>query len=312
MARSGSYAAASVLGSALYDPAAAATKATDALLAMTALDTTNLRVTFTAPASGSVYARLLLTHKGSGTLPATLLGILDGATVKARGAPRITVRAAGVTTLFQHEGVFLVTGLTPGQSYTWDAAYGVEVAVASTAFGWGGPNNNTANDAYGAASFEVWDAPDLLAGAFYDPAAAVAKSCAAAIAMTALDTTNLRLTFQAPASGRVLAQLRCIDSGSAASSPCSYLLGVLDGATVKLRAMPLGYLTQPGTLAVSDHCVRELLGVVAGLTPGQSYTWDAAYGVEFPTAGSAIRYGGPDDATTDNAYGGFAFMIWAA
>lgn len=38
------------LGSKLYDPVAAVTKATTGSLAMTALDTTNLRIALTAPA----------------------------------------------------------------------------------------------------------------------------------------------------------------------------------------------------------------------------------------------------------------------
>ena len=39
---------------------------------------------------------------------------------------------------------------------TWDAAYGVETAVAATGLKYGGPNNATANDAFGALIFEVW------------------------------------------------------------------------------------------------------------------------------------------------------------
>jgi len=35
----------------------------------------------------------------------------------------------------------------------------------------------------------------LLAGVAYDPAAAVTKATSAALAMTAFDTTNLRVTF---------------------------------------------------------------------------------------------------------------------
>jgi hypothetical protein len=38
----------------------------------------------------------------------------------------------------------------------------------------------------------------LLAGVAYDPAAAVTKATSAALAMTAFDTTNLRVTFTGP------------------------------------------------------------------------------------------------------------------
>jgi hypothetical protein len=67
-----------LLASASYDPAAAVSKATTALLAMTALDTTNLRVTFVAPPNGSVMVRLKGLTTGAVTYPRILLGVLDG------------------------------------------------------------------------------------------------------------------------------------------------------------------------------------------------------------------------------------------
>jgi hypothetical protein len=48
----------------------------------------------------------------------------------------------------------------------------------------------------------------LLAGVAADPAAAVTKATSAAPAMTAFDTTNLRVTFTAPANGKVLVRIR--------------------------------------------------------------------------------------------------------
>jgi hypothetical protein len=48
----------------------------------------------------------------------------------------------------------------------------------------------------------------LPAGVAYDPAAAVTKATSAALAMTAFDTTNLRVTFTAPANGKVLVRIR--------------------------------------------------------------------------------------------------------
>lgn len=47
-----------LLGAVLYDPAAAVSKVTTSLLAMTALDTTNLRVAVTVPAHGRLFFRL--------------------------------------------------------------------------------------------------------------------------------------------------------------------------------------------------------------------------------------------------------------
>lgn len=149
----------SLLAGTCYDPAVAVTKATTAAQALTAIDTTNLRLTFTAPGSGKVLVRLQGTLHGATTFPQILLGVLDGATVKGRTAPiGAPMGTALATTFMSVESTFVVTGLTPGTSYTWDAAYGVETVVASTGLKYGGPNNTTANDAFGGFVFEIWTA----------------------------------------------------------------------------------------------------------------------------------------------------------
>jgi len=152
----------SLLAGKAYDPAAAVSKATIAALAMTALDTANLRLAFVAPLNGSVLVRLAgTTHGGSATPfnPSVLLGVLEGTTVRGRvsanGYPQAAVGAA--TTYVSVEGLFLVTGLTAGTTYTWDAAYGVEVGVAASGLKYGGPNDATAGSAFGAFVFEIWD-----------------------------------------------------------------------------------------------------------------------------------------------------------
>ncbi len=148
----------SLLGAKLYDPAAAVSKATTAALAMTALDTTNLRINFTVPANGAVLVRLQGTLHGATTFPQILLGVLEGSTVKGRVAPAgLPNGNLAATTFLTVEGVFVVPGLTPAASLTWDAAYGVETLVASTGLKYGGPNNTTANDAFGAFLFEIWE-----------------------------------------------------------------------------------------------------------------------------------------------------------
>ena len=147
------------LGAINYDPATAVSKATTAALAMTALDTSNLRLTFTVPTSGRVLVRLRGVLHGATTFPQILLGVLEGATVRGRAAPvgGLTGTAAA-TTFLPVEAVFCVTGLTPAASLTWDAAYGVETLIASTGLKYGGPNNATANDAFGGFVFEIWEA----------------------------------------------------------------------------------------------------------------------------------------------------------
>lgn len=296
------------LGSVLYDPATAATASTATAIAMTAFDTTNARITFTAPANGIVLVKIRAAHKGASTMPSVMLGVLDGATVRGRLAPLIIPRPPSTAHLRVFESVFLVTGLTPGVSYTLDAAYGVETVIAATQFGWGGPNNTTASDAYGALSFEVWETANLLAGVNYDPAVAATKATSALLAMTALDTTNLRHVFTVPASGRVLVRLAGIVTGGT-TTPALHL-GVLEGATVKMR-QAAWVAFGPSAPAVTDYYGVEACAVVGGLTPGASLTWDAAYAVETIAATSALRYGGPNTAAVD-AFGGFVFEIWEA
>lgn len=147
------------LGAVAYDPAGAVSKSTATLLAMTAFDTTNARITFNAPQSGRVLIRIRCVIHGATTFPQILLGVLDGATVKGRVAPIGSLPGTALaTTLLAVEGLFTVGGLTPSSSYTYDAAYGVETVVASTNIKYGGPDDTTANNAFGALVFEVWDA----------------------------------------------------------------------------------------------------------------------------------------------------------
>ena len=147
-----------LLTSALYDPSVAVSKATTAALAMTALDTTNLRLAFTVPSSGRVLVRLQGTLHGATTFPQILLGVLEGSTVRGRVSPAGLVNGnLAATTFLTVEAAFPVSGLTPAANLTWDAAYGVETLVASTGLKYGGPNNTTANDAFGAFVFEIWN-----------------------------------------------------------------------------------------------------------------------------------------------------------
>lgn len=150
-----------LLGAALYDPTggAAVTKATTSLLAMTALDTTNLRIAFTVPAHGIVHVKLAGVHHGSTTTAQVLLGVLEGSTLRGRMAasPNL-LQTAIATTQIKLEAEYTITGLTPGAAVNWDAAYGVEiVSSAGGAIKYGGPNDTTTNNAMGGFRFEVWD-----------------------------------------------------------------------------------------------------------------------------------------------------------
>lgn len=148
-----------LLAGVAYDPAVAVTKATTAAQALTAIDTTNLRLNFTVPSTGNVIVRLNGTLHGATTFPQILLGVLEGSTIRGRMAPIGGLPGTALaTTLLSVEALFPVVGLTPGAALTWDAAYGVETLVASTGLKYGGPNDTTANNAFGAFIFEIWAA----------------------------------------------------------------------------------------------------------------------------------------------------------
>jgi len=303
----------SLLAGVNYDPGSAASVSTASAIAMTAIDTTNLRLTFTAPSNGTVMVRMRCCDHGAGSSPMILLGVLDGSTVKGRISPwSSTPGGASGTERQVHDAQFLVTGLTPGNSYTWDAAYAVQVVVASTNIKYGGPNDASNNNAYGAFHFSIWETQNLLAGMLYDPAtdAEIDLGTGTLSAMAAIDSTNLRLSFTAPSSGRVLVRMHVASTGATGTRPVT-LLGVLDGATVKGR-MGSGCSKQRGTGLASDHYILNAGFHVSGLTPGNSYTWDAAYGQENVLAGFFMAYGGADDAAGNDAWGGFAYEIWSA
>ena len=146
-----------LLAGILYDPAVAVTRNTTAAIAMTALDTVNLRIAFTVPANGTVLVHLCGTLHGATTFPQILLGVMEGATVRGRVAPQVVIGGgAAATTFAAVEALFVVPGLTPGAALTWDAAYAVETLVAGTGLKYGGPNNVTGNDAFGAFAYEIW------------------------------------------------------------------------------------------------------------------------------------------------------------
>lgn len=291
-----------------YDPGTAVAKSTASLLAMTAFDTTNLRLSFVVPANGCVLVRLRCQAMDQNQSPSILLGILEGSTVKARQRPVGALSGAAVsTTRIPQEALFVVSGLTPGANLTWDAAYAVQVVLSSTNIRYGGPNNTTTNDAYGGFVFEIYEAPNILSAINYDPGTAVSKATSSLLALTALDTTNLRAVFTVPDSGKVLVRLRGSTVGS--SSYAQILLGVLESSTVKGRGVCAGGLaTAVGT---TMPITVEAEFIVDGLTPGASLTWDAAYGVEVVVASTNLKYGGPDNNSGNNAWGAFLFEIWA-
>ena len=146
-----------------------------------------------------------------------------------------------------------------------------------------------------------------LASALYDPAVAVSKATTTAIAMTVLDIVNLRLTFTVPSTGKVLVRLAGTLHGATTFPQC--LFGVMNGATIIARVPPV---LGGGNNAATTLMRAEATFVVGGLTPDAVLTWDAAYGVETVVAATGLKYGGPNTATANNAFGAYQFEIWRA
>lgn len=146
-----------LLAGTLYDPAVAVNKVTTALLAMTALDTANLRHSVTVPPSGRIMWEIEGTLHGAATLPQIMLGVMEGANVRGRAAPMVGVSNPATTSLVKVAARGIITGLTPGATIVLDAAYGVETLLAATGLKYGGPNNATANDNFGGLFFALFD-----------------------------------------------------------------------------------------------------------------------------------------------------------
>lgn len=147
----------SLLASATYDPVTAVTKSTATLQAMTAMDITNLRLSFTVPPNGRVQARMAGVIHGAITFPQILIGIMEGAVIKGRAAPMAPLSGTALATTFQSfDTLIVVSGLVADASLSWDAAWSVETVVAATGIKYGGPNDALGNNAFGAFQFQIW------------------------------------------------------------------------------------------------------------------------------------------------------------
>lgn len=146
----------SLLGAVAYDPAVETEASTSGRAVMTAFDTTNLRITFTVPASGTVRVRITCTGHGAASYAQNLLGVVQGSTVMGRVAQsgRPSGQAAA-TTMQGLSADFIVKGLTPGASLTWDAAWSTKVVFGFSALKRGGPNDTTVDNAFGAVVFMI-------------------------------------------------------------------------------------------------------------------------------------------------------------
>jgi ribosomal protein L18 len=241
-----------LLKAALYDPAVAVSKATSALLAMTAFDTTNLRLAVTVPAHGMVRFRLRCNLTGATTSPTILLGVLNGATVVGRVIPTYeNATANAATQSFVMDAEFTATGLVAGAT-NFDAAYAVQVLVAATNIKYGGPNTNAGANAWGAFVFEAWDPqPQTTTGQLaVDANGRVDVSKVAGTAQTARD---LGLQLDATVSSR------STYAGGAVASVT---------AAVTLPAIPANWITAAGITAAALNGKGDWSTYAGGDTAG--------------------------------------------
>lgn len=270
-----------LLAGTLYDPAVAVNKVTTAAIALTALDTTNLRLVFSVPPSGRVLVRLGAVLHGATTFPSILLGVLEGSTVRGRAAPAQELgNTAVATALVRVDVEFLVTGLTPGTSTTYDAAYAVETLIAATGLKYGGPNNATANDAFGGFRFEIWDPSPI-----YTPASGVPPTTTV---HQKLDIIDDFLDTE------LAAVLAAVDTEVAAIKAKTDNLPVAPAATGDAMTLTGGERTAVAT------ALMDLAAAVEGFTPRQILRLFAAtlVGKADGLAGVTVHY--RDVADTKN------------
>lgn len=272
-----------LLGAALYDPAVAVSKSTATLLAMTAFDTTNLRLAITVPAHGKVLFKLRTTITGATTVPTVLLGVMNGATVIGRVTPQDfpgTMNAATQSCPCQCE--FIATGLTPG-AMNVDAAYAVQVIVASTNIKYGGPNTNAGNNAWGAFVFEAWD-----------PQSQTANTTLAVDANGRVDVSKVAGTAQ---TARDLgAQLDAAVSSRMATytQPTGFLAATFPTTVASTTNITAGTITTVTTLTNAPSDSAGTTTLLGRLTAGRATNLDNLDA----TISSRSTYAGGDTAGT--------------
>lgn len=161
---------------------------------------------------------------------------------------------------------------------------------------------------------EGWGGAKLLGSIAYDPAGAVQRG-GAPVAMTVFDALNASIDINAPASGKIRT---CLSAWVSFTNLLGYFnghLGVMDigGAQNVLRQrLAVGSRRHADSSSQSTPFGERLEagGIISGLTPGSYYGLAMAFGVENSGFSNGFSYGGPNDATANNAYGALIFEVW--
>lgn len=119
------------------------------------IDATNLAVTFTAPASGEVLVRLTGRYDAA-SATGYFWALREGTSVVARSVVRLKESS--------HLGpnaaaAIHISGLTPGNSYTWKWAHAGNTATVVSFLVGGVDDLTSASATWGPAIMEVWEVP---------------------------------------------------------------------------------------------------------------------------------------------------------
>jgi hypothetical protein len=143
----------------------------------------------------------------------------------------------------------------------------------------------------------------LLASVSYLPAANVVISVVDATP-TDVDATNLKVTFTAPASGRVLVGMSALCNKSGTNVAGYWLLRTVSGS-----AVVTGSLAQ--VISGTTFPVRPYYRVIiSGLTPGVEYSWKWSHKTNIAGGSSDILIGNDNDA--GGARGPAVMEVWSA
>jgi len=249
-----------------YDPTSAVLAFTTSTtgVAIVAFDTVNLRATFTVPPSGYVRVRMSAQVHGATTFPTILLAVMSGAGIVKRQNPMQSLGNTAVATAqVKVESDFIVSGLTAGEARTWDAGYGVEVGVGSSAVKYGGPNDAVANNAFGGFAFEVWDPCP-----FYTPGASGVPPTTPQIAYTSGIKAKTDLIPAAPASTTNITAGTITTVGSVSGLTAANLDAAIS-SRMATYTQPTGFLSATfpaGTVASTTNITAGTMTTTTNLT----------------------------------------------
>jgi hypothetical protein len=148
-------AATALLASVAYNPATLTTQTTS-VTSWGALDSTNLTISFTAPASGNVLVRLEAPSRTSANFNYmwTLLTHNTTTSIAVAALPNVATGS-----FIRTPATFKITGLTPGNVYQYDWGHGMNNTSSTGSTEYGGATSGAApGGGVGAAIMEVWSA----------------------------------------------------------------------------------------------------------------------------------------------------------